>query len=170
MNYFQFYDIAESFFLSKKQLKKAYLEMSRKYHPDFFTKEDKELQEEALKMSSINSKAYEVLDDFDARMKYILDINNVLEAEGQNKVPNEFLMEMMEINESLMELQFEPDPAAKSKVADDVKTLKESLYLDVEADMMKYVKDADNSESILNHVKDYFLKNKYLKRIEEQLV
>jgi molecular chaperone HscB len=169
MNYFEFFNLSESFFLNEKTLKKKYLENSRKYHPDYHTLEDEEAQEKALELSTLNNDAYNTLNDFNSRMEYILQINNVLGEEGENKVPAEFLMEVMEINEELMELEFDPNPEGIERVKKLVNELNEEMYGDIESTMMKYVEDSDHASVHLEKVKNFYLKNKYLLRIKEKL-
>lgn len=169
MSYFDFYDIEESFFINEKSLKKIFLEKSQEYHPDFHSMENEEAKEKSLELSALNNQAYETLKSFDKRVQYILEINHILNEEGENKVPNEFLMEVMDLNETLMELKFKPDEEKIAAFKNQVKLYKEKIYNEVEQDMMQYVKDSDQAENVLQNVKEYFLKNKYLKRLEENL-
>lgn len=169
MNYFDFFEIEESFFINETHLKKSFITNSRKYHPDFFTLEDNVSQDNALEMSTLNNNAYKTLKGFESRVKYILDINEVLEEEGQNNVPTEFLMEMMDINEAMMELEFDTDPSLMQQAQASVESLSQDIYQEVEPDMVQYVKGSDNALEILTKVKDYYLKNKYLLRIKEKL-
>ena len=106
MDYFDFYEMAPSFQIDEVALKKLFLKKSREYHPDFFTMASEEKKNEILLLSSKNNEAYKILSDLDKRMKYILEEKNVLKGEGQDKLDQFFLMEMMDINESIMELQF----------------------------------------------------------------
>ena len=62
-----------------------------------------------MELSTVNNKAYQVLSDPQKRLHYILELKGVFK-EGENYLlPQTFLMEMMEVNEDLMDLQFEPD-------------------------------------------------------------
>ena len=36
-------------------------------------------------------------------MKYVLDLKEAMAAEGENKLPQDFLMEMMDLNEILID-------------------------------------------------------------------
>ena len=96
MNYFELYDIPVSFKVDKKALKKKFYELSRKFHPDFYTLEGEAKQAEILELSSLNNEAYKVLKDFNKRMKYVLDLKKIIAEEGKNKIPQAFLMEMMD--------------------------------------------------------------------------
>ena len=129
MNYFEFFKIPVSFNLNEAELKKAFYSNSKKFHPDFFTLESKEKQMEVLELSTLNNNAFKTLSNFDKRMKYILELKEVLGEEGKNKIPQEFLMEMMEINENLMELEFDFDKNNFDKIQNSLKKL-ESILLE----------------------------------------
>jgi len=164
MNYFEFFEIPISFKLDEAALKKAFYANSKKYHPDFFTLESEEKQMEVLELSTLNNKAYKTLSDFDKRMKYILELKEVLGDEGKNKIPQEFLMEMMDINENLMELEFDFDKNTFDKVQNDLESLEESLFTTVKS----HLENVSN-ETSLEEVKNYYLKKRYLLRIKENL-
>ncbi len=167
MEYFDFYDIPVSFLIDEKELKKQFLKKSRAFHPDFFTLESEEKQEEILKSSTLNNAAYKVLKDFDLRMKYILDQKEILKGEGQDKLDQAFLMEMMDINEALMELQFEPNDTEIQKLLSQIKSFEQGLIAEVDSFFQKDF----NSLSLdqLDSIKQYYLKKKYLSRLEENL-
>ena len=63
MNFFEFFKIPISLEPDLAELKRKYYLNSRKYHPDHFTMDSEEIQEEALEMSSLNNKAYKTLLD-----------------------------------------------------------------------------------------------------------
>jgi len=167
MEYFEFYNLPISFLVDEKSLKRQFLKKSREFHPDFYTLESKEKQEDILKYSSLNNAAYKVLKDFDLRMKYILTQSGTLQGEGKDKLEQSFLMEMMDINEALMELQFEPNEAESQKILSQIKAFETELKTDVEDFLVKEINSlsADDLES----VKQYYLKKKYLNRLEENL-
>lgn len=168
MNYFEFFEIPVSFKLDKAELKRTFYANSKKYHPDFFTLESEEKQMEVLELSTLNNKAYKTLSDFDKRMKYILDFKGILGEEGKNKLPQEFLMEMMDINENLMELEFDFDQSNFEKVQNDLKSLETNLLEEVNPIIENYDDNAPNEDE-LNAIKNYFLKKRYLLRIQENL-
>ncbi|MFT5168521.1 MAG: molecular chaperone HscB [Saprospiraceae bacterium] len=168
MNYFEFYDIAPSLKVDKEQLRQVYLKNSKKYHPDFFTLEDEEKQQEVLELSTLNNKAYKTLSDFDARMKYLLELKGILAEEGKNNIPQDFLLEMMDINEAIMELQFDFDQTAYDQAIQNIASLEETQFKTIESIVDTYNGDTDSNES-LNKIKDYYLKKRYLLRIRENL-
>ena len=115
MNYFEFYDIPVDFNIDKKSLRIKFITLSKKYHPDFHISFDPETQMDVLEKSSLNNKAYEVLSDFDKRMKYILELNDALK-EGKESISQLFLMEMMDLNEEFMDVQMDSSPKLKKQL------------------------------------------------------
>ncbi|MEJ7676866.1 MAG: Fe-S protein assembly co-chaperone HscB [Segetibacter sp.] len=119
MNYFELYDIPVSFFPDQQQLKQKFYELSRKYHPDFFTQENESEQNQALQISSEVNKAYKVFQNRNETIKYVLQLKGMLEEEEKYQLPKDFLMEMMELNEQLTDARVEEDPAEISKLKKD---------------------------------------------------
>ncbi len=168
MTFFELYEIPISFKVDKKALKKKFYTLSRKFHPDFYTLEGEEKQAEILELSSLNNKAYKVLSNFDKRMKYVLDLKGVLAEEGKNTIPQDFLMEMMDINENLMELEFGFDQNTFDQVQKDLKTQQDSIFSSIENIIERY-NENNSTEVELNAIKNYYFKRKYLLRIQENL-
>ncbi len=168
MNYFELYNIPMTFKVDAAGLKKQFYANSKKYHPDFFATESDEKQAEILELSTLNNKAYKVLKSADARMKYILDEKGVYGKEGENKLPQEFLMEMMDINEEIMELQFDFNPSAYEKVMGQVDNFEKGLHDEVSEILENWTEETGSDED-LKRVKNFYLKKKYLLRIKENI-
>lgn len=168
MNYFEFYDIPIDFKVDEAELKRIFYANSKKYHPDFYTLEGEEKQAEILELSTLNNKAYHTLKDFDRRMKYVLDLKGVLAEEGKNQLPQDFLQEMMTINEALMELEFDFEPAAYDGILQDLEAQETQLYADIAAQIDRY-EDSQATKEDLQAIADYYLKKRYLLRIRENL-
>jgi molecular chaperone HscB len=168
MTFFEFYNIPIAFKLDESALKKTFYAYSKKYHPDFHTLEDEDKQDEILELSTLNTEAYKTLSDFDKRMKYILDLKGTMAAEGENKLPQDFLMEMMDINEAIMELEFDFDERAYNKALKDVQIL-ENQQLEEINPVLDNFDDATTPQSELEKVKNFYLKKRYLLRIRENL-
>lgn len=149
-------------------MKRIFYANSKKYHPDFYTLENAEKQAEILELSTLNNEAYKTLFDFDKRMKYVLDLKGVLGEEGKNKVPNDFLMDMMDINEELMELEFDFDATKHQQLLMALKKLETTIYQEIEEIVDTY-DDANTNKRDLNSLKNFYLKKRYLLRIKENL-
>ncbi|MEO1712500.1 MAG: iron-sulfur cluster co-chaperone HscB C-terminal domain-containing protein [Bacteroidota bacterium] len=168
MNYFEFFAIPVSFQVDEAQLKRIFYANSKKYHPDFYTLESAEKQEEILELSTLNNKAYKTLKDFDARLKYILEWKGILKEEGQHKVPQDFLMEMMDINEALMDLKMDPNEEQLAKTRAQVENLEKELMDGILPILSSYTGDKEQEED-LKKVLDFYLKRRYLLRIRQDL-
>jgi len=166
-NYFHFFNLPVSPTLDAAALKRTFYANSKRYHPDFHTLAEEAAKEEALEKSTINNQGYKVLADEDRRLKHLLDLKGALGEEGSNKMPQAFLMEMMDINEALMELQFDEDPAAKAKIEAMIAELEAGFHADV-AKLLNQYDDATVSDADLEKLKDYYLKKRYLRRLKQQ--
>lgn len=170
MDYFELYGLPLSFNPDLKLVKQKFYELSKKYHPDFFINQSEEKQQEVLELSTLNNKAFQVLNDPQKRIHYILSLKGLLE-EGENyKLPQSFLMEMMEVNEALMDLQFDPDEARMSQVKQEIDNIEASLHQELESLAAAYDhQNSDAQETTLLSIKDLYYRSKYLYRIRESL-
>ncbi len=167
MNYFELYQIPIGFKVDAKALKRKFYALSKEFHPDFHADKSEEEQVRILEMSTMNNEAYKVLKDFDKRMKYVLDLKNLLE-EGKDKLPQDFLMEMMDINEALMELEFDFDKNKIEAAKTTINNLKQALYKPIQ-EVVEHYDDKESSSEELSLIKKYYLKHRYILRIQNNL-
>jgi len=167
-NYFEFYDLPMSFQLDTGAVKRKFYALSKQYHPDYYTLEGDQRQAEVLELSTFNNQAYKVLSDFDQRMQYILEQKGLLADEGNPQLPQTFLMEMMDINEQLMELEFDFDATVHKQLLSDLEVLEGSLLKAVSG-VLEHWEDGKSDVSELESVKEYYYKKRYLLRIRENL-
>ncbi|MHA4894826.1 Fe-S protein assembly co-chaperone HscB [Pedobacter sp. PWIIR3] len=165
-DYFSFYGLPVSFNPDTQYVKQKFYELSKKYHPDFFINESEEKQAEVLEMSTINNKAYQILSDPQKRLQYVLELSGQI-VEGEHYVlPQDFLMEMMEVNEALMDLQFEPDADKLAALKSQISVIEKSILDDIKiltADFDQQNEDERNKTLLA--VKDLYYRSKYLLRI-----
>src|SRR5438128_702880 len=76
-------------------------ELSRKYHPDYFTTAPPQERQQALQMTATLNDAYRTLRHPVQRVEYLVELEG-FKADG-SKVPKSFLMEVFEINEQIEE-------------------------------------------------------------------
>jgi molecular chaperone HscB len=159
MNYFELYEIPVSIKVDKQLLSKKYVELQKKYHPDFYTQSTEDEQGDALEKSSVINKALKVLRYEDETIKYVLQLKGFLEEEEKYALPPDFLMEMMELNENL-----EQDASSKAQAESYVN----SLYKEVQSIIEDYDDTSITNEELLQ-LKEYYYKKKYLQRILDRL-
>lgn len=168
MNYFEFFRLPVGFQLDEDALRKAFYANSKQYHPDFYTLEPEEKQAEILELSTINNQAYHTLADLDKRIRYILELKGLWADEGQNQLPHDFLADMMDINEAIMELDFDFDEKKMQETQQAVAALEQELLESVLPVFQQFDQNPDDTAP-LAAAKDYYLKKRYLLRIKENL-
>ena len=164
MNYFELFEIPVSFIVDQSKLSAQYFALQKKYHPDFFTNASAEEQEEVLEKSSMINKGFKILKNPDSTIKYVLETKNLLQEEEKYELPPDFLMEMMELNEGLMD----DDILSKEETETKIFQLQKALYDEVQNIIEDY-NDERTTDAQLLQVKDYYYKKKYLMRILERL-
>ncbi|HYC38957.1 MAG TPA: Fe-S protein assembly co-chaperone HscB [Chitinophagaceae bacterium] len=144
-------------------LSAKYFELSRRYHPDYFVNSSPEQQSEALERSALLNKAIRTFQHPDETIRYVLQLKGLLEDEEKYQLPPEFLMEVLEINEELMD----PESADLRSIRARIDELQAEIYESVR-DVVENYREGD-SEAGLLRVKEYYYKKKYLDRIRMQL-
>lgn len=165
MNYFELFEIPVQLRVNTADISKKYFELSRQYHPDYFVNQaDK--QAEALEISAQLNKAFKTFQDGDSTIKYVLQSKGLLEEEEKYQLPADFLMEVLEINEQVMDA--EDDAALKERLRQDITRLQTEIYDPVKQVVENY-QEGITSEKELLQVKEYYYKKKYLDRITREL-
>jgi molecular chaperone HscB len=167
MNYFDFYGLPETFNLNDADVKKKFYQLSKQYHPDFYANEDEAKQQEILELSTLNNKAYQTLANPAKRLEYILRLHNLVSEGAKPQLPADFLMEMMDINERIMEV----DSATElGSITAEVLAIEGDMNEELLALTTDYVTLDDTAkESRLNDIANIYFRQKYLLRIKESL-
>ncbi|RWY50184.1 Fe-S protein assembly co-chaperone HscB [Mucilaginibacter gilvus] len=167
MNYFEFYNITETFHPDAAATKKQFYALSKKYHPDFFANEDEAKQQEILELSTLNNKAYQTLSDPNKLSKYILKLHELVNEGTKPQLPADFLMEMMDINERLMEIE---NAGQLADVTAEVLAIEGDINEELAVLTSGYEELSDTAkESRLNAIANIYYRQKYLLRIKESL-
>ncbi len=165
--YFKWFDIPICFFPDEENLRQQYYQLSRSLHPDFYTLEEPSRREEILHKSSFNNEAYSTLSNKNRRVKYILEIHKLIDGDTSNSMDQEFLMEMMELNEDLMDASMEDH---KEKFESLMKRVQKNMDM-IEEESLSFMKEFDagkNQHDNLLKIRDSFLKRQYILRILEK--
>ncbi|MFD2146773.1 Fe-S protein assembly co-chaperone HscB [Mucilaginibacter antarcticus] len=167
INYFDFYAIPQSFNPDGALLKKKFYELSKQYHPDFYANESEEKQQEILELSTLNNKAYQTLSVPQKRLEYILRLHDLVADGAKPQLPADFLMEMMDINERIMEVDSAGDLA---HITAEVLAVEGDINEELNGLTSDYEQLDDTAkESRLNDVANIYYRQKYLLRIKESL-
>ena len=160
MNYFELFGFEEAPVIDKKRLAEKYFALQRQNHPDFHTQSGEAEQEASLQQSADINKAFTTFQNEDKTIEYFLQIKGVVETDEKYQLPPEFLMEMMEINETLDE---KDGVAITAELAD----IEKGLY----ASIAPVLNDPAllNAAASLQKLKLYYYKKKYIQRILARL-
>ena len=105
-NYFQLFELENSFDVNQEILEKKYLNFQKTFHPDKFINASDHEKRISLQITSYINEAYETLKNDYLKSMYLLKINGY-EIDDQNTTISdpEFLMHQMELREELEEIE-----------------------------------------------------------------
>ncbi len=160
MNYFELFDLPFAPSIDPAMISRKYHQLQKSFHPDFHSQSSEQEKEDMLQQSASVNKAYKIFRDTDLTLAYFLEVAGVITTDEKYNLPPDFLMEMMELNETLTE-----DPElATSQVKDFQKNLLEEVKPLIE----NYRSDVTDDAG-LQQLKAYYYKKKYLNRILDRL-
>lgn len=170
MNYFEWFNLPISFSPDQAAVKKKFYELSKKYHPDFYINQPAETQEEMLENATLTNKAYQTLSKPELFLPYVLSLKGLLQEGEQVQLPPDFLLEMMEINEALMELEFDADAQKLTAVEAEISQLEAALAKEFEQYARNFESlPKENQAASLEKIKDAYFRQKYVLRIRDSL-
>jgi molecular chaperone HscB len=103
MDYFEVFGLPRVLGIDLPALEKRFHELSRKYHPDYFSTASPGEKTQAVRMTALLNDGYRTLRHPVRRVEYLLSLYG-LKSDG-SKVPQSLLMEVFEINEQLEEVK-----------------------------------------------------------------
>ncbi|MFC4261873.1 iron-sulfur cluster co-chaperone HscB C-terminal domain-containing protein [Ferruginibacter yonginensis] len=160
MNYYELFQIPVSPVVDKKLVAQQYIALQKAHHPDFFTNESDTDKETALATSAAINKGYQIFQQTDKTIEYFLQLQQIIEADEKYPLPPHFLMEMMELNEAIDE---QNDTYNKQ-----IASFEQEMANELTSILNRYQQQPTDT-SVLNDLKLYYYKKKYLKRILERL-
>ena len=164
MNYFDLFDIPIQLQVDTQTLRTKFMQLSRLYHPDFYTHDTPEKQEDALQKSALLNKAWKVFQQPEETLAYVLALKGLLTENEKYQLDSDFLMEMMEINEAISEKDAAQLPALKERL----EKLQQEIHSPVK-DIIEQYQDGKTPVHDLLRVKEYYFQKKYLQRIHSSL-
>ena len=164
MTYFEVFGSPVRLKMAPAELSARFFSLSREFHPDFHAQADEATREEMLEKSAMLNKAWKTFQSPEETIKYVLQLKGLLEEEEKYQLAPDFLMEVMEINEALMD----PEEADTEALGERIETLQTEIYEPVQQVVENY-QDGVTTEKELLQVKAYYYQKKYLDRIKQQL-
>ncbi|KAK2910965.1 hypothetical protein Q8A67_003098 [Cirrhinus molitorella] len=157
-NYFDILNCEQKFSLDTQKLQKKYVELQRALHPDNFSQKSLKEQEYSEEQSALVNKAYRTLQKPLSRAVYMLELQGVLLEEGTDASADPaFLLEVMDINESLAETRSQDEVSAIGR------SVREKLK-----DLTELMNSSLNKGDLLT-AKELLAQMKYFTNIEEKV-
>jgi molecular chaperone HscB len=167
-NYFTHFGINPSFLVDQKELKKRFIQISRENHPDYHTLHESRLQEESLRVTTLNNEAYKTLKDFISTIQYcFLRFGPKEIILNSHSIPQDFLMEMLDINDEIMEAQINKSSDQNSLILMKLDSMIDAIYAEIDPILPHSPSQLDISQ--WSALADYYAKFKYLSRLKSNL-
>jgi molecular chaperone HscB len=124
-NYFDLFGLTASFSIDGETLQRSYRDIQSKVHPDRFAHAGDAERRASLQWTTRVNEAFQVLKNPVKRAKHLLELHGVDVAfETSTAMPPEFLMQQMELRETLEEAN---DAAALDALRSDLKKQRQIL-------------------------------------------
>lgn len=162
MNYFELFDLPVSFQVDYNLLKKKYDELSRNVSDDSLTAVG--TPGSANKLNT----GFKLLQDQDRTIEYVLQLKGLSNHVDAPELDPQFMMEVMDINEELVELGLDENREQLMNVEQKANRLMLKIYEDVAPIIANYKEDTATEEELLQ-VKGYYVQKKYLQSILDKI-
>lgn len=164
MNYFEWFGIERGFNLDQGKLRKLFLAKSMDLHPD----KSALSEDEAIRLSEFNNKAYATLKDGTKRLEYILHLEKIVLPDEKYQLPPEFLMEMLDLNMGIEAAKEEQDEDQLAKFKNEL-VQKKSYEANAIKDAINQYDTHKIDHNGYEKLKNFYFISKYLLRIEESI-
>jgi molecular chaperone HscB len=165
-DYYALLGIPRKLNLSQDELQARFYELSRRLHPDLFTRHPERERRYALEASSILNDAYRTLRDPVKRANYVLRQEGFDIGEQRSKdVPPELLEEVFELNMALEELRGGDDSARPQLEAARRNFTAMLSGADAELQRLFETYDANAARDILAEIRTTLNRRKYVQNL-----
>ena len=112
-NHFELFQLPARFDVDKDALDSAYREVQGRVHPDRFVNASDAEKRVAMQWATRANEAYQTLRNPMLRARYLCELNGVdLQTESNTAMPMDFLMQQMELRETLGDARASKDAEA----------------------------------------------------------
>ena len=169
-DYFQFFGLERKLFVDLSDLQTRFYDLSRKLHPDRFTRKPEKERANSLEASSILNDAYRVLREPVARAEYLLKQEGFDIGEQRSKdVPPELLEEVFELNMALEELRM-GDEDARGPIDEARKkfiAMRDAVDGELEQLFKKY--DVSGDRAVLQQIRGVLNRRRYIRNLVSEV-
>lgn len=164
--FYTFFGIPETLDVALDDLQRRFYDLSRKLHPDRYTRKDELERSYSLEATAILNDGYRTLKDPIKRAEYVLKEHGFDIGEQRSRdVPPELLEEVFELNEALEEIRG-GDESARPQLEEARLKFAEMLGQvddDLQTSFKKY--DASKSRDVLAAIRGLLNRRKYIQNL-----
>lgn len=166
MNYFELFALENSFEVNTSLLKSKYLELQRAVHPDNHANGTERERLMAVQKAAQINDGFETLKNIDSRAQHLLMLNGIeLAHETQTLKDPLFLMQQMELRETLEEI---PDAQDPEQALMNFQNEVASFISDIDQSFTALFKDG--SETALQKAGDEVRKLKFMLKLSKEAI
>ena len=161
-NYFQLFNISESFELDIDSLAEKYRELQVEVHPDRYANADEQEKLRAVQLTSNLNEAYTTLKSPLKRAGYLLNLHDLdIERVSQSDLGADLLLEQMQLREALDEM-----PKDESTLP-DLEKLKQEVTEKLTGRQQSFARDIDKGD--LEDAKKTFHEMQFLHKLLKEI-
>jgi len=176
-NYFSLLGLPVSFIIDKQTLNNNYHELQRSVHPDKFANASAQQRRLSVQKAAQINDALQTLKSPTQRSIYLLSLYGIELGDNNNSIEPAFLMQQMELRESLSQVNDKADPLTeldsimakvKSLIKQTINTLDDvfaSLFQEQKVQDQKVQQEQD---ALLKKATSETLKMQFLNRLQEE--
>ena len=165
-DYFEFFEIPTQLNLDTADLEKRFYALSRRLHPDLFSRKSPQEQAYSTDATAVLNDAYRTLRDPLRRAEYLLSRNGLEISQQQTKnVPPELLEEVFELNMALEELRMgDADAVAPlESAARKFQSMQDEIDAELQASFTAY--DATPGKPALDAIRGLLNRRRYIRNL-----
>ena len=134
--HFELFGLPARYALDTGALEARWRELQREVHPDRFSSASQAEQRASMQLATRVNEAYQVLRSPVKRAEYLLELNGVdPQFETNTSMPQEFLLEQLDLRDALADASRAGDSAALARIAARLKTERDTLLGKVAAQL-----------------------------------
>lgn len=168
--YFDLFGIEEKLAIDAADLQRRFYELSRKLHPDLYTRKAEQERENALQATAILNDGYRTLRDPVKRAEYVLKQHGFdIGEQRSNNVPPELLEEVFELNMALEEIRSGDESARPQleEARERFRTMLDEIDRELAAEFERY--DETRERDVLAKIRGILNRRRYVQNLVNEV-
>jgi len=164
-HYFALFGLGPSFEIDEDELELKLLELSRRFHPDFFSNRDESQQELSLRHSASLNTAHQILREPFDRAEYLLQVIGGKQTSEDKRTPDGFLQKTLRLRMDLEEALEDEHESAINALNQQMKNESEALLEEISDLFERLNNEVGDRESLLSKARMNLNAANYIKNL-----